>query len=132
MAVCYTDAAFKADNKKFSPTIKYHMSCPSQIYVISKTCIVYYRVTLHYCHTKDSYLRAIREVAPEMELLLENHGQYMYKNFCDKINRHKKLYISPFHEKMYFEEYVCKYIPPHFFCGKSLPNATLVVQSIKV
>ena len=25
---------------------------------------------------KDSFLRALREVAPEMELFLENHGQY--------------------------------------------------------
>ena len=28
---------------------------------------------------KDSFLRALREVAPEMELFLENHGQYIYK-----------------------------------------------------
>ena len=26
---------------------------------------------------KDSFLRALREVAPEMELFLENHWQYM-------------------------------------------------------
>ena len=29
--------------------------------------------------TKDSFLRALREVAPEMELFLENHGQYIKK-----------------------------------------------------
>ena len=28
---------------------------------------------------KDSFLRALREVAPEMELFLENHGQYIKK-----------------------------------------------------
>ena len=32
------------------------------------------------CHTtKDSFLRALREVAPEMELFLENNGQYIKK-----------------------------------------------------
>ena len=35
-------------------------------------------------HSKDSFLRALREVAPEMELFLENHGQYM-KNFVIKL-----------------------------------------------
>ena len=34
--------------------------------------------------TKDSFLRALREVAAEMELFLENHGQYM-KNFVIKL-----------------------------------------------
>ena len=29
--------------------------------------------------TKDSFLRALREVAPEMELFLENNGQYIKK-----------------------------------------------------
>ena len=28
---------------------------------------------------KDSFLRAVREVAPEMELFLENHGQCIKK-----------------------------------------------------
>ena len=31
--------------------------------------------TMH--STKDSFLKALREVAPEMELFLENHGQYI-------------------------------------------------------
>ena len=30
---------------------------------------------LHYKITKDSFLSALREVSPEMELFLENHGQ---------------------------------------------------------
>ena len=50
------------------------------------------------CLIKDSFLRVKREVAPEMELFLENHGQYI-KKFCDKINLHTKLYISPFLQK---------------------------------
>ena len=37
-----------------------------------------------------------QEVAPEMELILETHGQYIKK--C-KINLHTKLYISPFYKK---------------------------------
>ena len=50
-------------------------------------------------YTKDSFLRALREVAPEMELFLENHEQ-IYRKFCDKINLHTKLYISPFYKKI--------------------------------
>ena len=34
--------------------------------------------------SKDSFLRALREVAPEMELFLENHGQYI-RNFLIKL-----------------------------------------------
>ena len=49
---------------------------------------------------KDSFLRALREVVPEMELFLENHGQYIHKEICDKINLHTKLYISPFCKKI--------------------------------
>ena len=36
------------------------------------------------CLSKDSFLRALREFAPEMELFLENHGQYI-KNFVIKL-----------------------------------------------
>ena len=32
------------------------------------------RVQMDQNLTKDSFLRALREVAPEMELFLENHG----------------------------------------------------------
>ena len=35
--------------------------------------------------SKDSFLRDLREVAPEMKLFLENHGQYI-KKIHDKIN----------------------------------------------
>ena len=44
---------------------------------------------------KDSFLRALREVAPEMELFLENHGQYIKKKF----------YISPFYKKVVSHRY---------------------------
>ena len=51
---------------------------------------------------KDSFLRALREVAPEMELFLENHWQFMKKIVIKLINiqsctfRHytKKLYLA--------------------------------------
>ena len=49
--------------------------------------------------TKDSFLRALNEVAPEMELFLENQGQYI-KKICDKTNLHTKLYISPLYKKI--------------------------------
>ena len=63
---------------------------------------------------KDSFLRVLREVAPEMELFLENHGQYI------KILVIKLIYIQSctfrhFTKKLYLEEYVWKDIPPHFF-----------------
>ena len=51
------------------------------------------------CHdTKYPFLRALREVAPEMELFLENHAWAIY-TFLDKIILHTKLYILPFYKK---------------------------------
>ena len=44
---------------------------------------------------KDSFQRALREVALEMELFLENHGQYIKKN-CDKINLATKVKVVHF------------------------------------
>ena len=35
-------------------------------------------------NSKDSFLRALREVVPEIELFLENHGQYII-NFVMKL-----------------------------------------------
>ena len=55
--------------------------------------------------TKDSFLRALREVAPEMELFLENHGQYM-KNFVIKLIYIQSCTFRHFTKKMYLEEYV--------------------------
>ena len=57
--------------------------------------------------TKYSFLRALREVAPEMELFLENYGQYI-KKFVTKT---KLFYIQSctfphFTKKLYLEEYV--------------------------
>ena len=43
---------------------------------------------------KDSFLRAFREVAPEMELLQKNHEQYM-KNFAIKLI-YKQMSNGPF------------------------------------
>ena len=55
--------------------------------------------------TKDSFLRDLREVAPEMELFLENHA--IYKKFVIKLMYITKWYISPFYKKkLYLEEYV--------------------------
>ena len=35
------------------------------------------KICLFFSPSKDSFLRALREGAPEMEIFLENHGQYM-------------------------------------------------------
>ena len=54
---------------------------------------------------KDSFLRALREVAPEMELFLENHGQYI-KNFVIKLIYIQSCTFRHFTKKLYLEEYV--------------------------
>ena len=55
--------------------------------------------------TKDSFLRALGEVAPEMELFLENHGQYV-KNFVIKLIFIQSCTFRHFTKKLYLEEYV--------------------------
>ena len=63
---------------------------------------------------KDSFLRALREVAPEMELFLENHWQYM-KIFGIKLIYIQSCTFRHFTKKLYLLEYVWEHIPPHFF-----------------
>ena len=53
---------------------------------------------------KDSFLRALREVAPEMVLFLENHGQYT--NFVIKLIYIQSCTFRHFIKKLYLEEYV--------------------------
>ena len=55
--------------------------------------------------TKDSFLRALREVAPEMELFLENYGQYT-KNFVIKLICIQNCTFRHFTKKLYLEEHV--------------------------
>ena len=56
-------------------------------------------------NSKDSFLRALREVAPEMELFLENHGQYI-KIFVIKLIYIQSCTFRHFTKKLYLEEYV--------------------------
>ena len=60
---------------------------------------------LQFFTTKDSFLRALREVAPEMELFRENHGQYI-KNFVIKSIHIQNCTFRHFTKKLYLEEYV--------------------------
>ena len=53
---------------------------------------------------KDSFLIALREVAPEMELFLENHGQYI-KNFVIKLIYIKSCTFRQFTKKMYLKRH---------------------------
>ena len=53
---------------------------------------------------KDSFLRALREVAPEMELFLENHGQY--KTIVIKLIYIQSCTFRQFTKNLYLEEYV--------------------------
>ena len=60
---------------------------------------------LQYKCTKDSFLRALREVAPEMELFLENHGQHM-KIFVIELIYIQSCTFRHFTKKLYLEGYV--------------------------
>ena len=51
-------------------------------------------------NSKDSFLRALREVVPEMELFLENHGQYIKKFVIKLLYTQSCTYISPFYKKI--------------------------------
>ena len=60
---------------------------------------------------KDSFLRALREVAPEMELFLENHWQYM-KNFAIL---QKNCILKNMSEKTFRHIFLRKTSPKHYF-----------------
>ena len=55
--------------------------------------------------TKDSFLRALTEVAPEMELFQENHGQHM-KNFVIELIYIQSCTFRHFTKKLYLAGYV--------------------------
>ena len=59
----------------------------------------------HFYDTKDSLLRAITEVAPEMELFQENHGQHM-KNFVIELIYIQSCTFRHFTKKLYLAGYV--------------------------
>ena len=67
------------------------LSCKNQLLVIDQICLM--KIITKTDLSKDSFLRALREFAPEKELFLENYGQYI-KIFAIKINLNTKLYIS--------------------------------------
>ena len=54
---------------------------------------------------KVSFLRALREVAPEMELFLENYGQYT-KFFVIKLIFIQNCTFHRLTKKMYLKEHV--------------------------
>ena len=54
---------------------------------------------------KDSILRALTEVAPEMELFQENHGQHM-KNFVIELIYIQSCTFRHFTKKLYLAGYV--------------------------
>ena len=62
---------------------------------------------------KIPFIRALREVSPEMELFLGNHGHYI-KIFVIKLVYVQSCSFHHFTKKLYLEEYVWKDIPPHF------------------
>ena len=79
---------------------------------------------------KDSFLRALREVALEMELFLENHGQYIciYKNIEIKLKSTCKIVHFVISWKIIPWRVCLKIHSATFFCGSSFPNATLVCR----
>ena len=71
---------------------------------------------------KNCFLRALREVAPEMELFMENHGQYI-KNFVIKLIYLQSCTFRHFTKRMYLEEYAC-----HIFLRKLFLGLILLSQ----
>ena len=66
--------------------------------------------TLHYQEmSKNSFLRALREVAPKMELFLENHGQYIYIKIVIKLIYIQKLNSGRRHDRIFRDmvDYFC-------------------------
>ena len=72
---------------------------------------------------KHSFLRELREVAPEIELFLENHSP------CEKYFVAKLLYLQTFQlailqKILYLEEYVRK-VARHIFLTETLSRTLL-------
>ena len=79
--------------------------------------------------TKHSFLRELREVAPEMELFPGNHSPYE-KDFVTKSNPYAKFSARHFTKKFVSWRICQESGSPHFFDGNSLPNTTLVEMCI--
>ena len=80
--------------------------------------------------TKDSFLRALREVASEMELFLENHGQYIkkiaikliYIQSCTFCHFTKKIVSWKICLKRHSAIYLCGNSLKHYYTSPSLTN----------
>ena len=77
-------------------------------------CLLEVRKNGNQINSKNSFLRALMEVAPEMELFLENHAQYI-KIFVMKLIYIQSCTFRHLTKKLYHEEYVWKDVSPHFF-----------------
>ena len=75
------------------------------------------------CAPKDSFLRELREVAPEMELFLENHSLYE-KNFVTNLLYIQSFQLAILQNFLYLEEYVRK-VARHFFLTETLSQTLL-------
>ena len=79
---------------------------------------------MHTGTTKHSFLRELREVAPEMELFPENHSPYE-KDFVTKSNPYAKFSARHFtKKKLYLEKYVRK-VARHIFLTETLSQTLL-------
>ena len=70
--------------------------------------------------TKDFLLRALREVAPEMELLRESHQQYM-KNFVIKLSTYKVVHFATL-QKNFISKNMSENSFRHIFLWKTSPK----------
>ena len=68
----YTKSQENERNSKRSKSVSYIVTLAFELEEREKLHLELKKTTI-----KDSFLRALREVAPEMELFLENHGQYI-------------------------------------------------------
>ena len=87
-------------------------------------CLLEVRKNGNQINSKNSFLRALMEVAPEMELFLENHAQYI-KIFVMKLIYIQSCTFRHFTKKIVSWRICLKRRFATFFCGKSLPNSTL-------
>ena len=115
---CHVFPYFKQKSDSFVPK---SVGWSWWIDITSEYFLCRYQLHITFC-IKDSFLRALREVAPEIEL---------YKKICDKMQSYT---FRHFTKKLHLEEYVwkVKIRSTTFFCGNSLPKITLVSRSLTI
>ena len=106
------------------PKCQFHISETLPATVFSPKDLAKNHLPMHKVRsTKDPFLRALREVATEMELFLENHGQYI-KKFVIKLIYvqivhfailQKNCVLKNMSKKKFHHIFLQKITPKHYF-----------------